>query len=438
MESENLNENNCKKSGSRMKKVATKTCSLILCGAVFGTVSAASFVGVNRLIGDKYEVSEPQETERKESESSKEVTTVSYSSSDSQKNVGNLDVSEVASGMMPAMVSITNKSIQEVQNFYDFYGRGQIVEQETESSGTGFIIAENDEELLVVTNNHVVENSTTLTVSFVNEKVCEATIKGTDPDNDIAVIAIKLSDIDDDTLASIKIAKMGDSDNLVVGEQVVAIGNALGYGQSVTTGIVSATNRQVGTSDAAMIQTDAAINPGNSGGALLNMNGEVIGINSAKFSSTDVEGMGYAIAINTASPIIEELMNRETREKVPENKTSYIGITGEDITNEVSEAYGIPKGIYITAVEDDSPASDAGLPVNSIITHFDGVRVTSISSLQNRLEYYAAGERVKITVQVLEDGEYVEKTYKVTLGHVIYNSSSSSNSNSNQFFPFGN
>ena len=384
-------------------------CVVLLCGLLFGSSAAAAFIGVNALWGDKTTQAAESAT------AAANVSAVSYTASDAELSQ-TLDVSDIAEGMMPAMVSITNISVQEVQNYFGMFGSNRAQTQELQSSGTGIIIGENDSELLIVTNNHVVEDATTLSVCFVDNEACEATVKGTDPDNDLAVIAVKLSDIPSTTASAIKIATLGDSDTLKVGQQVVAIGNALGYGQSVTTGIVSALGRQIDTTDAIMIQTDAAINPGNSGGALLNMNGEVVGINSAKFSSTDVEGMGYAISITTAMPIIEDLMNRTTREKVTDDSASYLGITGEDITSSVSAAYGIPQGIYVTAINDDSPLKGTDVAVKSVITHFDGIRVTSYSNLENRLQYYAAGETVDVTVQVIEGNQYVEKTVTVTLG----------------------
>ncbi len=395
--------------------------SLILSGLLFGAAAAGAFTGIGTLLNKKAVSSEQQtiayeETSQDESELNTGIglSAVFYSSNDTVLSQS-LDVSDIAEGMMPAMVSITNISVSEVQSYFGMFGRNQIQTQETQSSGTGIIIGENDSELLIVTNNHVVEDATTLSVCFVDNEVCEATIKGTDPDNDLAVIAVKMENIKDETAASIKIAKLGNSDDLKVGQQVVAIGNALGYGQSVTTGIVSALDVQIDTTDAVMIQTDAAINLGNSGGALLNMSGEVIGINSAKFSSTEIEGMGYAIPISTALPIIEDLMNRATREKVSDEYASYLGIQCMDITSTISSAYGIPQGIYITSINNDSPLKDAGITVKSIITHFDGIRVTSCSNLEDRLQYYAAGETVEITVQFIEDNEYVEKTVEITL-----------------------
>lgn len=333
-------------------------------------------------------------------------------------------VSDVAAAVMPAVVSITNKTVQEVQSLYGRYGRygfggGETYTYETESCGSGIIIGENDEELLICTNNHVVEGATEITVGFVDDEVCTAVVKGTDASNDLAVVAVKIADISDDTLSEIKIAEIGNSDELLVGEQVVAIGNALGYGQSVTTGIVSALNRTIDLDgyNAELIQTDAAINPGNSGGALLDMQGRVIGINSAKASSSGVEGMGYAIPISYAQPILEDLMNKKTRtETVDEADSAYIGISGQGVTDEMSELYGIPKGIYLTEVQEGSPAEEAGLTKGHVITKFDGSSVSSMEDLREMLPYYAAGEEVPVTVSYQSDGEYVEEKLTLTLG----------------------
>ena len=405
-----------------------KICSLILCGLLFGSTAAGAFIGVNAIVGETMGASETV-TFASDLQKAASLSNVTYTSADSVLSQS-LDVSDIAEGMMPAMVSITNVSVQEVQSYYGMFGGGRTQTEESQSSGTGIIIGSNDSELLIVTNNHVVEDATTLSVCFVDNRVCEAAVKGTDPDNDLAVIAVKLSVIEDETIAVIRVATLGNSDALKVGQQVVAIGNALGYGQSVTTGIVSALDRRVDTTDAIMIQTDAAINPGNSGGALLNMNGEVIGINSAKFSSTDVEGMGYAIAVTPALPIIEDLMNRTTRTKVSDENASYLGIKGEDITSSISSSYGIPQGVYITTINDDSPLAGTVVTLKSVITHFDGIRVTSYANLESRLHYYAAGETVALTVQVIENNAYVEKTVEVTLGraadHVEQNAGSSS------------
>ncbi|MBR0113309.1 MAG: trypsin-like peptidase domain-containing protein [Clostridia bacterium] len=421
-------ETNKNKSGIK-KKLAVIICCLLVCSAVAG-----AFFGAGKAAGRSSSVSEKAAVSSGTLQSS--LTPVSYSASGSAAS-GSLDVSDIAEGMMPAMVSITNIGVQEMQSYFGMFGGGQSQLRESESSGSGIIIGTNSSELLIVTNNHVVEDAKTLSVSFVDNEVCEATVKGTDPDNDLAIIAVSLSDIKDETSEVIKEAVIGDSDTLKVGQQVVAIGNALGYGQSVTTGIVSALNRQIDTTDAIMIQTDAAINPGNSGGALLNMNGEVIGINSAKFSSTEIEGMGYAISISTAMPIIEDLMNRQTREKVSDDEASYIGIQGIDITSDISEAYGIPKGIYISSVDEGSPAQQCGLSAKSIITHFDGIRVTSISNLENRLQYYAAGETVEITYQMIEGNEYTEKTVSITLGSAPESAGTQSPSGFG-FSPYGN
>ena len=410
-------ENEILRPGKKKKGLLFKLLAVILCGILFGASAAAAFFGINAMTKSdaaliSLTASESGQTAR---QSAIRLSAVSYSAGESSLSQS-LDVSDVAEGMMPAMVSITNVSVQEVQSSFGTFGRGQTRTQETQSSGSGIIIGENGSELLIVTNNHVIEDATTLSVCFVDDEVCEATVKGTDPDNDLAVIAVNLSAVKDETASAIRVAVLGDSDQLKVGQQVVAIGNALGYGQSVTTGIVSALGRRIDTADATMIQTDAAINPGNSGGALLNMNGEVVGINSAKFSSTDVEGMGYAISITAATPIIEDLMNRTTREKVASENASWLGIKGEDITASISSSYGIPQGVYVTFLDADSPLKAAGVTVKSVVTHFDGIRVTSFSNLEKRLRYYAAGETVDVTVQVIEGGEYVEKTVSVTLG----------------------
>lgn len=341
-------------------------------------------------------------------------------------------VTEVASAVMPAVVSITNKSVEEVQDLFSMYGygyggSGRTYEYETESAGSGIIVGQNDDELLICTNYHVVEDAKEITVGFVDNEVYEADVKGTDSSNDLAVVAVKLADISDDTMSQIKIAEIGDSDSLQVGQQVVAIGNALGYGQSVTTGIVSALGRSLeldGYTSAELIQTDAAINPGNSGGPLLDMKGRVIGINSAKAASSGVEGMGYAIPISSTKDIIEDLMNKKTRtEVVDEEDSAYIGITGEDVSEEMSSLYGIPRGVYITDVSEGSPAEDAGLKKGDIITKFDSSGVNSMSELKDMLAYYAAGEEVTVTINTANDGEYVESEVTLTLGSAADNQS---------------
>ena len=329
-------------------------------------------------------------------------------------------IADIAENVMPAMVSITNTSVQEVQDWF----RGGSFQYESKSAGTGVIMGENDSELLIVSNNHVVEGANKLAVTFINETSVEGTVKGTDDKNDLAIVSVNLEDIDDETLSLIRVANAADSDEIRVGEQVVAIGNALGYGQSVTTGIVSALGREVmvrdtyGISDyEELIQTDAAINAGNSGGALLNMKGEVIGINSVKASANGVEGMGYAIPTAKALPIIQNLMNREQREKVSEEDAAYIGITGENVDASVSQLYGLPIGIYLSEVSENSPASDAGMTKGMVMTAFDGISVETMSDLQDLLQYYAAGETVTVTVQKADDnGGVVESELSLTLG----------------------
>ncbi len=321
-------------------------------------------------------------------------------------------VAEVAANVMPSVVSITNLSVQEVQ----YYFFGGTTTQEQTSSGSGIIIGKNDAELLIVTNNHVIEGSTTLTVTFADDTNLEAQIKGTDADIDIAVIAVPLSEIEDDTMDAIKIATLGDSDALSVGEPAIAIGNALGYGQSVTYGIISALEREIEDFDSELIQTDAAINPGNSGGALLNASGEVIGINTVKVSADAVEGMGYAIPISDVNDIINELMNRETREKVDEAKRGTLGIQGITVDEQSSQYYGIPRGVQISEILKGGAAEKADLPRRGVITKFGGTRIRSMEELTGQLEYYAAGEMVEIVVASMDKtGEYVEKTYSITL-----------------------
>ena len=320
------------------------------------------------------------------------------------------DVSDIVENTLPSIVSITNMSVQEVQNFF-----GGISQQESESAGSGIIISQNDSELLVVTNNHVVEGSDTLTVTFNDGNSVEAQIKGTDSARDLAVVAVPLDKISDDTMNAIKVATLGDSDSLKVGEPAIAIGNALGYGQSVTTGIVSATGRTIDGFDGEYIQTDAAINPGNSGGALLNMQGQVIGINSAKLASTEVEGMGYAIPVSTASPIFEDLMNRQTRTKVSSDQAAALGIKGQTVDSSIAEAYGIPQGVYVAEIEQGSAAEKAGITAGSVITKFDDTTIESMDDLKSCLEYYAAGETVDLVVKIADNGSYVEKTLTITL-----------------------
>ena len=332
------------------------------------------------------------------------------------------NVADVAESVMPSVVAITNTGVQQVR---DWFSR-RVYEYKTSGAGSGFIVGSNDDELLICTNNHVVEGASELTVTFIDEESYPAVTKGTDPANDLAVVAVKLDDISEDTMDQIKIAQMGSSDEMRVGEQIVAIGNALGYGQSVTTGIISAKDRSIQVADNRdsvtyenLIQTDAAINPGNSGGAMLNMNGEVIGINSAKAGANGVEGMGYAIPVDKAMPILENLMNMKTRTRIEDDQYGYVGINGQSVPADATMLYGIPEGVYVTFVGEDTPAEEAGLEEGDIITEFDGISVISMEDFQDRLRYYEPGETVDMKVSVKTDeqgGGYEEKELSITLG----------------------
>ena len=346
-------------------------------------------------------------------------------------------VAAVAQASMPSVVAITTVSVQEIPSFFGYSSH----QYKSASTGSGIIVGDNDDELLIATNNHVVDGATTLSVCFIGDDVANAEtetvnagdngdlnvedavsakIKGTDADNDLAVVAVKKSDIPEDTLNQIKIAQIGSSDDLAVGQQVVAIGNALGYGQSVTSGWISALNRTIstddGTNSTGLIQTDAAINPGNSGGALLNMKCELIGINSAKYADSAVEGMGYAIPISKAKPILEELMNRETREKVDSSKKGYLGVSLANLTTEAIEMYNMPTGAFVRSVEDDSPAQEAGICKGDIIVKFDGQKVSDGDDLLDKLQYYKSGEKIEAVIARATNGEYEENTIELTLG----------------------
>ena len=382
------------------KKVALVVGAAVLFGAVGGVTMQGTSYLTGKLLG-------------KNTKSTVGTTkTVSNAKLTTSTSTVTSDVSDIVENTLPSIVSITNMSVQEVQNFF-----GGISQQESESAGSGIIISQNDSELLVVTNNHVVEGSDTLTVTFNDGNSVEAQIKGTDSARDLAVVAVPLDKISDDTMNAIKVATLGDSDSLKVGEPAIAIGNALGYGQSVTTGIVSATGRTIDGFDGEYIQTDAAINPGNSGGALLNANGEVIGINSAKINSSAVEGMGFAIPISDASDVIQNLMNKETRSKVSDEERGYLGIKGYDVSEEGAQMYNMPTGVYVKEVMSGGGAEKAGLTKGSIITGFEGSSISGMSSLQEQLQYDKAGEEVTLTVQIPDkNGEYTEKDIKVTLG----------------------
>lgn len=426
----------------KIRKIAKKGLTFSLCAVLAGGLAAGSFDGVNKLAGwsgatTVEAASNKDETTLTYAKSEKKDADASDSKSDTGKDTGstakgNLDVSEIASEALPSIVSITTKSVQEVQNYFGMYGMygyaPQQQEQEVEGSGSGIIVGKNDDELLIATNYHVVEGADTLSVAFTDGNAVEASVKGFDEERDLAVVSVSLDDVKDDTMDAISIAKIGSSDDLKVGEQVIAIGNALGYGQSVTTGIVSAKNRRMdsdnntvtdGSDDSSdgvnLIQTDAAINPGNSGGALLNMEGEVVGINSAKLASTEVEGMGYAIAISDVTDILQNLMNETSRDKLDDSEHGVLGIEGSSVSSEAVQMYGIPAGVFVKKVTEGGAADKAGLKANSVITEFNGKTVSSIDQLSEYLSYYEPDEEVELTVQVPHGTSYKEETVKVTL-----------------------
>lgn len=426
----------------KIRKIAKKGLTLSLCAVLAGGLAAGSFEGVNKLAGwsgatTVEAASNKDETTLTYAKSEKKDADASDSKSDTGKDTGstakgNLDVSEIASEALPSIVSITTKSVQEVQNYFGMYGMygyaPQQQEQEVEGSGSGIIVGKNDDELLIATNYHVVEGADTLSVAFTDGNAVEASVKGFDEERDLAVVSVSLDDVKDDTMDAISIAKIGSSDDLKVGEQVIAIGNALGYGQSVTTGIVSAKNRRMdsdnntvtdGSDDSSdgvnLIQTDAAINPGNSGGALLNMEGEVVGINSAKLASTEVEGMGYAIAISDVTDILQNLMNETSRDKLDDSEHGVLGIEGSSVSSEAVQMYGIPAGVFVKKVTEGGAADKAGLKANSVITEFNGKTVSSINQLIEYLSYYEPDEEVELTVQIPHGTSYKEETVKVTL-----------------------
>ena len=387
------------------KKFPKKAIAVAGFAVMFGVIGGLTFQGTNYITGKLLGTTITKE----ETKSTKTVANTQLTTS---KTAVSSDVSDIVDATLPSIVSITNMSVQQVQDFF-----GGIRQQESKSAGSGIIISQNDTELLIVTNNHVVEGSETLTVTFVDETSVEALIKGTDSARDLAVVAVPLEKIPDETMDAIKLATLCDSDGIKVGEPAIAIGNALGYGQSVTMGIVSATERTISGYDGTYIQTDAAINPGNSGGALLNINGEVIGINSAKINASEVEGMGFAIPISDTTDIIENLMNKETRSKVSEAERGYLGIKGYDVTEEGAQMYNMPTGVFIAEVIDGGGAKDAGLTKGMIITEFDGSSVDDMETLKGLLEYYKVGEEVSVKVQVPEkNGEYTEQEVTVKLG----------------------
>ena len=427
----------------KIRKIVKKGLTLSLCAVLAGGLAAGSCEGVNKLAGwdgattveaasNKNETTLTFAKSEKEADSDESDSKADDSKDTSSKTTGSLDVSDIAAEVLPSIVSITTKSVQEVQSYYGIYGMygyaPQQQEQEVEGSGSGIIVGKNDDELLIATNYHVVEDADTLSVAFADGNAVEASVKGFDEERDLAVVSVALDDIKDDTMDAISVAKIGSSDDLKVGEQVVAIGNALGYGQSVTTGIVSAKNRRMdsenstvtdGSDDSSdgvnLIQTDAAINPGNSGGALLNMEGEVVGINSAKLASTEVEGMGYAIAISDVTDILQDLMNETSRDKLDDSEHGVLGIKGASVSSEAVQMYGIPAGVFVSEVTEGGAADKAGLKSNSVITEFNGKTVSSINQLIEYLSYYEPGEEVELTVQVPDGASYKEDTVKVTL-----------------------
>ena len=420
------------------KSFQKKAGTTIALAVIFGLVAAVVFQAAN-FAADRFLNTGKSSVQIKTTDSVDLQETASDDStadkvlSDSENGT----VAAVAQASMPSVVAITTVSVQEIPSFFGYSSR----QYKSASTGSGIIVGDNDDELLIATNNHVVDGATTLSVCFIGDDVANAEtetvnagdngdlnvedavsakIKGTDADNDLAVVAVKKSDIPEDTLNQIKIAQIGSSDDLAVGQQVVAIGNALGYGQSVTSGWISALNRTIstddGTNSTGLIQTDAAINPGNSGGALLNMKGELIGINSAKYADSAVEGMGYAIPISKAKPILEELMNRETREKVDSSKKGYLGVSLANLTTEAIEMYNMPTGAFVRNVEDDSPAQEAGICKGDIIVKFDGQKVSDGDDLLDKLQYYKSGEKIEAVIARATNGEYEENTVELTLG----------------------
>ena len=420
----------------RPRRSGRQWTTVIAMAVVFGLIAGLVAYGVN-YIGNRihpvYSAASAGENadagesfEKKQSDKSENVIASSEAASASDiPSTGrqqDMSVAEVASAAMPSLVTISTMSVEEMQSFF-----GGTQKYQVQGAGTGVIIGENNSELLIATNNHVIEGATQVSVGFVDESVISAQIKGFDEDHDLAVVAVKLSDISEDTKGQIRVATVGDSDALVLGQQVVAIGNALGYGQSVTSGYVSALNRSLQLSDGSntftsdgLIQTDAAINSGNSGGALLNMKGELVGINEAKRSGNgqqaSVDNVGFAIPMAKAEPILEELMNENTREQLEDDKRGYLGITCADVTSEYSQIYNMPEGVCVTSVVSGGPADQAGIRKGDVITKFDGKSVTSYSKLENRLKYYSSGEKVTVAIQRASGSTYKEQTVKVTLG----------------------
>ena len=449
----NNNMNNDNDPKERMRKKVKKAAGIALCAVLAGGLAAGSFEGINTLTGwnsSTVEAASNKEnttllqTKSKKKSSDKKSDDKEKSKDDSEsKTKGSLDVSDIAAEGMKSVVSITTKSVQDVQNYLGYYGfggsQGYTTQQEVEGSGSGIIVGKNDDNLLIATNYHVVSGADTVSVTCIDGETYAATVNGYDEDKDLAVVSVPLSDISDDTMDQIEVATIGSSDDLKVGEQVVAIGNALGYGQSVTNGIISALGRTVTVQDEQtgetvvnnnMIQTNAAINPGNSGGALLNASGEVVGINSAKYSDTSVEGFGYAIPMSDAMPIVEQLIEKG---QVDQSKAAFLGIQGQDISSSVASAYNMPQGVYVYQVVSGSPAEKAGLRQGDIITEFDGQTITGMTQLKQLIASHKSGDEVKMTMERLGNG-YKEKSITVTLAAQsdFLSESSSDNSNDSQ------
>ena len=404
----------------KMNRVAKKFGALVLSGAILGTTASGAFAASSYFFPHN---TAAQNVTQSKTNNVTNATLTSLPNTSSSDSSNSSSVKAIATKGLPSIVAITNIGVTETMTMWGN------VQQPSESCGSGIIIGETDDELLVVTNNHVIEGSQTLTVVFSydesneNPNAVEAYVKGYDSKKDLAVIGIAKDKLNDDVLSKISVAAVGNSADLNLGDQVVAIGNALGYGQSVTTGIVSALNRQIGTDESGKsdgntyIQTDAAINPGNSGGALFNMKGELVGINTAKIASDQIEGMGYAIPISDVHDLIENLMNQTTRtEVVDEKDRGYLGISGTDVTSDVSSTYNIPEGVFLAEVKEGSPAAKAGLCKGYVLTKFDGKTISSSSELQNLVKYYKSGETVTVTAQVPENSQYNEKEFQVTLG----------------------
>jgi len=400
-----------KKPTKKKKGFAVKAVTFALCGVLFGVFAGAGFYGINLL--NRYLEGEQEVVVESANQNIPVQTPIAQLNTSTETKVITADVTQVVEQVMPSMVSIVNKYMKSSTFF------GQTFSQEAQSSGSGIIIAQDEKELLIATNHHVIADAEVLEVTFIDGTTAEAKVKGKDSGMDLAVIAIPLDSIEAETKGAIVIAEIGDSDSLKLGEQVIAIGNALGYGQSVTGGWVSALNREVTMEDGSKstyIQTDAAINGGNSGGALLNMNGEVVGINSSKISGYGVEGMGYAIPISAAEPIISELMTKETKDKVEDGNTGYIGVSLQAVPQEYVQYYNYPKGIMILEVESGSAAEKAGILPYDIIVDFDGEEITVYEELQALLQYYRPGDTAKITVERIINGRFEEVELEITLG----------------------